>query len=510
MWFGSPPSSSPFPFLKSGFRSVKRRNKLQPKVVRYWYLDPAPNYPRDAMRILCKSDRVFERAFGALCTIEKIRQEFTTADSPQHNGVAERQVAIIEAAGLAARVQAAAKNPNKVLPRGESLWAEQAYWACYAINCTATSANLGFKSLHEMWFGSPPSSSPFPFLKPGFRSVKRRNKLQPKAVRYWYLGPAPNYPRDAMRILCKSGRVVATRHVTWAHVPTHIPSIPQQAILAPGENSSGGDESGEGQAPSPAVKSRPRSSENDGSGGEGHFEGDSTDDVFVYDGVGVSDGLDNLDDTPQKTEENRQRCRGQLRAFNAKRTNRQGSVVEINSDRVSNALSRGGEGNSSLRSRTGGGGRSGSGSANGTVGSGNEPAPTSPSSQDGGEGAGDGREGESAPPSHAPSYSTSTSDSGEGVAQPVLSGRDRRNLEWMEGLPELTAGRTRGETSRARCWPNWNRCGRRCTRPTWPTHHSQGSLNLVSVHRLDSTWARPRAFPKIGPIYRSPSSTKNG
>ena len=80
------------------------------------------------------------------------------------------------------------------------------------------------------------------------------------------------------------------------------------------------------------------------------------------------------------------------------------------------------------------------------MGSGNESAPTSPSSQDGGEGTGGRREGESAPPSHAPSYSTSTSDSGEGVAQPVLSGRDRRNLEWMEGLPELTAGKTRGET----------------------------------------------------------------
>ena len=99
-----------------------------------------------------------------------------------------------------------------------------------------------------------------------------------------------------------------------------------------------------------------------------------------------------------------------------------------------------------MRSRTGGGGRSGSDSANNTGRSGNESAPTSPSSQDGGEGAGGGREGESAPPSNAPSYSTSTSDSGEGVAQPVLSGRDRRNLEWMEGLPELTAGRTRGET----------------------------------------------------------------
>ena len=380
--------------------------------------------------------------FGALCTTEKIRQEFTTADSPQYNGVAERQTAIIEAASLAARIQTVAKYPNENFPRGESLWAEQAHWACHALNCTATSASPGFKYPHETWFGSPSSSSPLPFLKPGFRSVKRRNRLQSKALSCWYLGPAPYYPRDAIRILCKSGRVVATRHVTWAHVPTHIPSIPQQAFSTPRKNSSDGDESGDGQAPSPAVKNRPTSSEDDGYGGEGHSGGDSTDDVFVYDGVGVSDGLD--DGTPQKTEENRQQCQGQLRAFNAKRTNRQGSVVETNFGRVSNAPSRGGEGNSSLRSRTGGGGRSGSDSANNIVGSGNESAPTSPSSQDGGEGTVDGNEGESAPPSQAPS--TSTSDSGERVAQPVLSGRDRRNLEWIEGLPELTAGRARRET----------------------------------------------------------------
>ena len=98
-------------------------------------------------------------------------------------------------------------------------------------------------------------------------------------------------------------------------------------------------------------------------------------------------------------------------------------MVETNYGRVSNVPSRGGEGNSSLRSRTEGGGSSGCDSTNNTVGSGSESAPTSPSSQDGGEGTGGGREGESAPPSHAPYYSTSTPDSGEGVAQPVLSGR---------------------------------------------------------------------------------------
>ena len=83
-------------------------------------------------------------AYAALCTTGKIMQEFTTADSPQYNRVAERQITIIEAAGLASRIQAAAKYPNEVCPRGGSWWAEEAHRACHALNCTATSANLGF------------------------------------------------------------------------------------------------------------------------------------------------------------------------------------------------------------------------------------------------------------------------------------------------------------------------------------------------------------------------------
>ena len=50
------------------------------------------------------------------------------------------------------------------------------------------------------------------------------------------------------------------------------------------------------------MKSRSTSSEDDRSGGEGHPGGDSTDNVFVDDDVGVGDGLDDLNGTPQKTE----------------------------------------------------------------------------------------------------------------------------------------------------------------------------------------------------------------
>ena len=54
------------------------------------------------------------------------------------------------------------------------------------------------------------------------------------------------------------------------------------------------------------MKSRPTNSQDGGSGLEDHSGGDSTDEVFVYDGVGVGDSLDDLDGTPQEAEEHRQ------------------------------------------------------------------------------------------------------------------------------------------------------------------------------------------------------------
>ena len=96
-----------------------------------------------------------------------------------------------------------------------------------------------------------------------------------------------------------------------------------------------------------AVKSRPTSSEDDASGGEGSSGGDS------IDGVGVGDGLDDLDGTPYEAEEHRQWYQAQLCTFNAKRANRQGCVVDTASGGVSDAPSGDGEGDSSLRSSNG-------------------------------------------------------------------------------------------------------------------------------------------------------------
>ena len=217
--------------------------------------------------------------------------------------------------------------------------------------------------------------------------------------------------------------------------------------------------------------------------------------------MGVGDGLDDLDGTPPKTEEHRQQYQAQLCAFNAKRANRQGSVVETNSDGVSDAPS-GCEVGNSLRSSNRGDGSGGNDSTNNTVGSGNESALTSPSLQDGGEGTGGGREGESAPPSPAPSSFTSTSDSGEGVTQPVLSRRDKRNLEWIEELPELTAGRMRGETKAGALLAKLDSVLEEMYANNAPPPEK---FEFGFRSPIGYTWVRPRAFPRIRPICGSPS-----
>ena len=88
-----------------------------------------------------------------------------------------------------------------------------------------------------MGYGKVP---PFPFLKPGFLKRKRGNKLEPKAVPCFYIGPPPNRPRDSMRVMLRSGAMIGCRHATWACVPsiTSVPDFPVGSMLGRGRKGS--------------------------------------------------------------------------------------------------------------------------------------------------------------------------------------------------------------------------------------------------------------------------------
>ena len=90
-----------------------------------------------------------------------------------------------------------------------------------------------------MWYGKVPPS-PFPFLKPGFVKRKHGNKLEPKAVLCFYIGPSPNRPRDSMRVMLRSGAMIDSRHVTWACIPslTLVPDYPVGSMTGRGRGGS--------------------------------------------------------------------------------------------------------------------------------------------------------------------------------------------------------------------------------------------------------------------------------
>ena len=97
---------------------------------------------------------VFGGDFGKLCRKRGIRQEFTPADIPKYNGVAERALALTNDTALATRIHEPVLSPGA--PAYPSSWAEMVSWACNILNRPATIANYGDKSSYEMWYGSPP------------------------------------------------------------------------------------------------------------------------------------------------------------------------------------------------------------------------------------------------------------------------------------------------------------------------------------------------------------------
>ena len=219
--------------------------------------------------VVIKSDdggEFSEGKFGKLCRERNIKQEFTTADSPEYTGVAERGLALIESAALAARIQASELFPGFNVPEGPWLWAEAMNWACDAYNRTATVGNSRNCSPHEMSYGEPSQTSPIPFLKPGFCNCKRTNKMDPKARECFYPSPTRNHPSESKRVLVHSRKVIVTRNVTWAHVPSVRPVSVQPKPSVDGRamedeiesvvSSISGDSSGGKQTPPRSTSGR--------------------------------------------------------------------------------------------------------------------------------------------------------------------------------------------------------------------------------------------------------------
>ena len=126
-------------------------------------------------------------ASGELCGDRGIRQEFTTPDSPQPNGVVERGLAIVQEAAQAACLEAPRLFPDVQTPAAVLLGND-------ALIRSATGANPGRASSWSRVYGTVSPLSMVPFLKPGYCRVRRDSKAEPKAEMCFYLNGGSNHP----------------------------------------------------------------------------------------------------------------------------------------------------------------------------------------------------------------------------------------------------------------------------------------------------------------------------
>ena len=144
--------------------------------------------------------------FGEVCKQFCIKQEFTNADNQKQKGVAERALCIFQNAALSACIQAPIIFHLVQLPPTQSLWAEAVQWSCDALNHTATTANPGNKSPHEMWHGTATPASPHPFLRPAYCRWNRPSKSFPRTESCFYLWPGIDHPSDSLPMLTRANK----------------------------------------------------------------------------------------------------------------------------------------------------------------------------------------------------------------------------------------------------------------------------------------------------------------
>ena len=128
-------------------------------------------------------------SFVEFCNTLGIRRELTAPYTPQQNGPVESALWRAFKAGHAARLGISKIYPdirvNEVKGSTDaaatSLWMESLLWASECFNRSATAANDGWLSPHEIFYGNRPSLPLLPFFQPAYHRVPRQHKSDPRA-----------------------------------------------------------------------------------------------------------------------------------------------------------------------------------------------------------------------------------------------------------------------------------------------------------------------------------------
>ena len=166
--------------------------------------------------------------FVVYCNSLRIRRQLTTPYTPQQNGPVESGLSRAIKVGFAARIEVNRLFPDVHLERlkgvrgldGSSLWMEFDLWASEGFNRSASTANSGMLSPHEVFFESRPSMPVLPFCKPAYHRVPRQSKLDRQARPCYFLNFGYNHG------------IVHSRNVTW--------NQPREPLLPPAPTAGSG------------------------------------------------------------------------------------------------------------------------------------------------------------------------------------------------------------------------------------------------------------------------------
>lgn len=143
---------------------------------------------------------VFKGEFGKVCIEHPIKQESTTVNSPEFNGVAERALGIIESS---------VSKPGCCIRRtfiALGLYGlKRTSGNAARMNRTATTANDKSKTPYDLWYRRIPPSRVFPLLRPCYCRVHGQSKALLKSEGGRYLETPIDHPQDSTRILSRGG-----------------------------------------------------------------------------------------------------------------------------------------------------------------------------------------------------------------------------------------------------------------------------------------------------------------
>ena len=143
------------------------------------------------------------------CNSLGIRRELTAPYTPQRNGPVESALWGAFKAGRAARLRISNiyldirlhEVTGSTDVEATSLWTESLLWASECFNRSATAANEGWLSPHDIFYGTRPPLPLLPFFRPANHRVPRQLKSNPRACLCCFLNFCYNHGHDCHKLL---------------------------------------------------------------------------------------------------------------------------------------------------------------------------------------------------------------------------------------------------------------------------------------------------------------------